>query len=99
MSKHKIVAIKSRLWDNILRFDGFILEDIDGEVNPFMTGEFHVPELTALIANKHYDFTKEYFKAEISWAESMIGKYLVCDSILYKAYATNGNVTFTEEGN
>jgi len=95
MNKHKIIAIKSKLWGNILRFDGFILENIDGEVNPFMSGEFHVPELTDVFANKPYDLTQEYFRAEIIWAESMIGKYLNCDTILYKAYATAGQVTFT----
>ncbi|MFA6198995.1 MAG: hypothetical protein WC679_01150 [Bacteroidales bacterium] len=96
MKKYKIIGIKYTLWGNLLRFNGFVLEDIDGEVNPFMSGEFHVPELNLLIKDE-YPFNNSYFSAEIEWAKTMIGKYLHCDQLLYKAYATIGQIEFTNE--
>lgn len=88
--KHKILKLEvAQSYDHNgeikKRLTGFVLDGVVGTVDPFIDGNFIVPELQNLRDG-------EYIEAELAWATSQVGKFLHCDELSYIAAFTIGKV-------
>ena len=98
MKSYKITGIDLvHLCDSSPRFFGFRLENEIGSVCPFVDGEFMPPELMGYL-DGNGDVVKDGFiDAEMEWAKKQVGKYLQCEGLIYRAFATSGDVSISEE--
>lgn len=97
--KFKIMGIEKGLSHNLQRFMGFRLEGISGSVDPFVDDNLIVDCLGKYLNDEGQPINiKEFFAAEMEWAENQIGKKLICDELAYVAFATTGPVSFQDNG-
>ena len=98
MKSYKITAIERMyLCDGSPRFDGFRLENEIGSVDPFVDGKFMPPELMEYLDGKGNVVKEGFTNAEMEWAKKQVGKYLQCEGLIYRAFATSGDVSISEE--
>lgn len=97
MESYKITGIEKLHYNNgVTRLSGFRLKGVVGDVDIFVDGKFMPNCLRELLDENDYVKTgkeAEYFGKEIEWAEAQIGKTLQCESLLYRAFATTGEVS------
>ena len=79
MSQRYLIKGVHWVWNPDMFFSGFILDGINGDVDPIVGGD--------LIGGLPDTATIEQWN---EWAKQQVGKYLVCDEIIYKAFATRG---------
>ena len=99
MEKYEIVGVSQYCVEDILRFDGFYLKGVVGAVDPFVDARLNPNDcFDAQVSNSSYPETalpfKEYAKRELEWANSMVGKYLICERLAYRAFAACGEIRF-----
>lgn len=96
MESYKIIGIeKTYISYPISKFSGFYLENVVGSVDIFVEGNFMPDCLKQFLDKKDCVIVGkeiEFIKKELEWANDQIGKYLTCDSLMFKAFATKGEV-------
>lgn len=86
MKRYRITSMRRGMnYKGNLTFEGFLLEEengtpVVGYVNPF-------PDMDIML-----DSTEQQYEI----AESMVGKYIVCENLIYTATYTQGH-TYVEE--
>lgn len=108
MAKYKIVGVSVDEMSirNVPVFKGFYLSEnkdgyelhVPGVVDPFLDAKFGgVTEMDVITFPVEMPmYTAEWWKLVIEWANTMVGKYIVCDHLVYKAFATSGNTRFSD---
>lgn len=95
MEGYEIIGIHLIPYGEHIRFGGFKLRGVCGEVDPFVDANLEVTEL-----KKYENDDGEihdvagFFEAEKRWAREQVGKTLRCERLSYCAFATCGAVTF-----
>ena len=86
-------------------FQGFWLREIDSNGTKYPVGGVIDPFLdcTGIREEDCFDWddsieklSPEWQKKLLEWAEGMVGKYIICDHLVYKAFATAGNTRFSD---
>ena len=97
MERFEIVGI-SKSYNPEPRFSGFYLKEAVGDVDPFVEGNF-MPECLRIMVDDDGNILPgkedDFRTTELEWAEQQIGKFLECDELFYKAFATRGTVTIS----
>lgn len=97
MERFEIVGIL-KAYGPETRFTGFYLKDVVGDVDPFVDGNFMPDCLKELLdsdANVIPGKEQEFIQRELDWAQQQVGKFLECDELYYRAFATKGEVRIT----
>ena len=81
--QYKIVGVKRDYRHQMPEVTGFLLEGVIGEVDPLVGGNCESPEF-------------KNWEEHNAWMDDKVGKMLVCDKLFYRAFATDGEVTFWE---
>lgn len=89
--KYQITGVEVTYYGTTgLRFSGFRLKGVVGYVDPFVGAEMAHP------LGEPGDDGDGWLKAELEWAQDQVGKYLVCDDLMFKAFATHGKTSIEE---
>jgi hypothetical protein len=83
--KFKIIGVTTDHYPDFTCFAGFQLEGVIGSVDPFISGYFDGPAKDL-----------ELHSETLAWARAQVGKYLVCDEVMTRAFATHGNTYICE---
>ena len=95
--KYKIIRVQLTTYGARSRFDGFLLEDVCGTVDPFVGGDLIVDHLQAFENdNGSIEDIDGFLDAELEWAKEQVGKYMECEGLHFSAFATDGKVAFKE---